>query len=156
MKIKNINALFLVLIVASLFVISSCFSSKKQAVVKKPQGLQFEMNLNSSLSDVIEKAEREGKFVFIDFYADWCLPCQLLDEEVFNKREVIKYMNDHFVSYKVDIEKANGANLKLLFNAVKLPTLLFLDQNGRELERREKTIFQTELLEIARRLRKNS
>lgn len=151
MKSNRSNLFFSVLIFLIILVISSCNSTKK-TVIPKVNAVQFELNTNESLTNILAKAESENKLVFVDFYADWCLPCQLMDEEVFNKTEVYNFMNKHFINYKVDIEKSNGANLKLMFNASKLPTLLFLDSKGKELDRREKTIFQTELMDIVKTL----
>ncbi len=73
-----------------------------------------------------------------------------MDEEVFNQREVFKYFNENFISYKVDVEKNNGANLKLLFQADELPRLLFLDKNGRVINRNAGGISQTALLNMAK------
>ena len=151
MKSNNSNLFFSVLIFLILLVISSC-STKSKTVTNKPLAVDFNLNTEKTLTAVLEQAAAENKLVFVDFYADWCLPCQLMDEEVFNKAEVYNLMNKHFVNYKVDIEKSNGANLKLMFNASGLPTLLFLDSKGKVLKRRDETIFQTELVSIAQSL----
>jgi thiol:disulfide interchange protein len=149
MKIKSNSIFIWVLTALTLLIISSC-SPKTHTQIKKNNSLHFKKNTTKSLSDVLDLAEKENKLVFIEFYADWCLPCQLLDEEVFNKKEVIRYFEKKFINYKVNIEKSNGPNIKLLFNTSKLPTLLFLNTEGRELKRVEKTIFQEELLNVAK------
>lgn len=114
------------------------------------EAVSFQLNRDFTLTEILEQAESEGKLVFLDFYASWCLPCQMMDEEVFNQKDVFKYFNDHFISYKVDVEKKNGANLKLLFQADELPTLLFLDKNGRVIQRNTGGMSQTKLLNMAK------
>ena len=95
------------------------------------------MNFESypTLSEVLMKAERENKIVFVDLYADWCLPCKVMDEEVFNDKATADFMNDNFINYKVNGEKAEGPDLTLIYNVKGYPTQLFLDGKGRVLER---------------------
>ena len=135
----------------SVFVLFSCHSKTKLTSLKSPS-VEFYKNTDYSLTQVLEKAEKSNKLVFVDFYADWCLPCQIMDEEVFNQKDIYDYINKHFISYKVDVEKANGANLKLLFNTQELPTFLFLDSSGKEIEKYLGSLSQTNLINIVKRV----
>lgn len=142
---KNMISLFFLITV---IVFNFSCGTKKNIVNKTPKSVTFTLNSNKTLTDVLELAQLQNKLVFVDFYADWCLPCNILDEEVFNQREVYSIINKNFISYKVDIEKTNGANLKIIFNAEHLPTLLFLDTKGKVLKRKDNTTYQTELIEM--------
>lgn len=97
------------------------------------------------LGTVLERAEAENKLVFVDFYTTWCLPCQLMDEDVFPNKDIGDFMNENFISYKVNAEKGNGVNLRDLYQVQVYPTLLFLDTNGRVLVRKEGAAYHTEL-----------
>lgn len=76
------------------------------------------------------------KPVIIDFYADWCAPCRELDEVTFHDPEVVKQAGRDFVMIKIDLtRKGDPAHERLLWKyGVKgVPTVVFLDRQGREL-----------------------
>ena len=140
------------LTILSLFCISlflfSCGGGKKATVVKTP-GVQF--TKSKTLTALLDKAELENKLVFVDFYTTWCLPCRLMDEEVFPDERVGDFMNENFINYKVDAEKANGVNLAFVYEVSAYPTLLFLDAKGRVIEKKIGAAFHEELLTMAER-----
>lgn len=134
---------------------SSCGSKKKITQKKIINSIEFISNSDKSLTEVIDLAKAQNKKVFVDFYAEWCLPCKLLDEEVFNHKEVYSYFNENFINYKVDIEKANGPNLKLMYGAQELPTLLFLDSSGSVVKRNDGNTGHTYIMSMAKEITAN-
>ena len=100
------------------------------------------------LSEAIDRAAAEDKLVFIDFYTTWCLPCKLMDEDVFTDPEFGRYMNDNFVSLKIDAERGNGVNLASLYEVQAYPTLLFVDTRGRVVGKKQGAAYQRELREM--------
>lgn len=123
---------------------SACAPSNK---IAKPQenkiSSQTKSNSNvhfytgGTLTEVIERAKNENKLVFIDFTADWCAPCKLMEDEVYTYKELYNKINNNFISYQIDIEKDNGPNLAFLYGVKTLPTLLYLDTRGRVLIKKE-------------------
>lgn len=109
----------------------------------------FNFMESNNLTDVIDQAVSEDKLVFVDIYADWCLPCKLMDKDVFTDRRLAEYFNENFINYKVDAETPNGADLVYLYNVQGYPTLLFLDGKGRVLERKDGAAYQTEMYRLA-------
>lgn len=139
------------LCVAVLFLMTSCGGSKKTSVTKtspaKKSGIRFVSS--DKLMPVLERAKKENKLVFVDIYAEWCVPCKMMERDVFSDKTVSNLMNEKFISMKVDAEKGNGASLAAIFEVIAYPTLLFLDENGRVLERKEGAAYHTELKRLA-------
>jgi len=104
-----------------------------------------------TLIAVLEEAERQNKLVFVDFVADWCLPCKLMDEEVFTHQPTADFLNDNFLSYKVDGEKGTGPNLVVVYQISAYPTVMFMDANGKVLESKQGAVFHSELREMGQR-----
>lgn len=71
-----------------------------------------------------ERMLENGKFIIIDFYADWCQPCKFVDK---NLQEIENEM-DNIEIVKVDAEEQ--FKLTEFFNIRNLPTLIFIDKNG--------------------------
>ena len=135
----------LIIILSLAIVTFSCNSTKNVVAVK--EGVDF---VNSDkLVAVLEMADSKDKLVFVDFYTTWCLPCKMMDEDVFPDKGISKLMNDNFINYKVNAEKENGPNLALLYQVNVFPTLLFLDKDGKVLVRKEGAAYQTELRSLA-------
>lgn len=83
---------------------------------------------------LLAQAKQEGRPVIIDFYATWCSPCRELDEITFHDKQVVKETED-FVMIKLDLTSGdNPVYQKLVkkFDVKGVPTLVFLDKNGRE------------------------
>jgi len=143
MKIQG----FLMLCVVSLCI--SCASKKTAARPSVPEPVGFKFVKNANLTSSLEQAKKEGKLVFVDVMTDWCLPCKLMDEDVFSDKELGDFFNDKFVNVKIDAEKKNGPELAMLFQVYAYPTLLFLDTNGRVLSRKDGAAYHTELKDLA-------
>ncbi|NIM21976.1 MAG: thioredoxin fold domain-containing protein [Candidatus Latescibacteria bacterium] len=86
--------------------------------------------------DMLAKAKVEGRFVLIDFSADWCIPCKELDHKTFSQDDVVK-ATEEFVRLKADLTQAGSeANVRLrkIFRIRGVPTVIFVDQDGNERE----------------------
>jgi thiol:disulfide interchange protein DsbD len=84
---------------------------------------------------MLDRASREYKPVFIDFYADWCAPCKELDAHTFSAPEVVSRSRD-FIMLKVDLTSAGDPQAEILrqkYQAIGVPTLVFLKPDGQEI-----------------------
>lgn len=130
--------------------IMACGGTKKTSTtVPAPKGMHWMENV--TLTETIEKAQAENKLVFIDFYADWCAPCKMMDKEVYSDKYIYKDFNQDFINFKVNGEKGHGPNLALLYQVQVYPTLLWVDYNGRVLARKDGAAYHTELKRLAKK-----
>lgn len=93
----------------------------------------------------LARAKAEGKLVFLDFYAEWCLACKVLEENTLLESTVASTL-DKLVSLKVDTDLYTPASL--YYNIVGMPTLLVLDSDGVELFRSVGLISPPELNQV--------
>ena len=70
----------------------------------------------------------EEKIIYINFHADWCVYCKVMEKETFQNPAVISYLNKHFISIKVDAEKET--KVTSMFRVQALPDNWFLFKNG--------------------------
>lgn len=104
------------------------------------QGIKFEENL--SWTQIQAKAKTENKYIFVDTYATWCGPCKVMSADVFPKKEVGDFINDRFISVKVQMDQTINDNelvnkwytdAKFIGERYKInayPTILFFSPDG--------------------------
>lgn len=80
--------------------------------------------------DLIAKAKKENKLVFIDAYASWCGPCKMMEKNVFTTKSVGDFYNKNFVNARIDMEKGEGREVAQKFGVRSYPTYLFLNGDG--------------------------
>jgi thioredoxin-related protein len=91
------------------------------------QGIEFEQG---TFAEALQKAKKENKLVFLDAYASWCGPCKRLSREMFPREDVGTFFNQHFVSFKQDMEKGEGLQLRKKYPVSAFPTLFFIAPTG--------------------------
>jgi len=81
-------------------------------------------------------ARESGTPVMMDFWAEWCAACKELDHETYNQPEILA-LAARFTSIKMDVTERNDTNRALLerYQVRGMPTVIFFDSDGRELER---------------------
>ena len=85
----------------------------------------------------------------LDFWADWCAACHVMEQEVYNDSGFAEAAG-HFLAVRIDFDKKAAIARK--YNVVALPTLVFTDSYGAELFRYQGVIDATSLADLLRSL----
>ena len=99
---------------------------------KEIKGTMFE---KGTLKELLAKAAKEKKYLFVDVYATWCGPCKAMATQVFPQEKVGNYFNKTFVNAKFDAEKGEGIDVAKKYGVRAYPTFLILDKDGTEVGR---------------------
>jgi len=88
------------------------------------QGVNFEQG---TWKEVVAKAQKENKIIFLDIYAVWCGPCKKMDKETFTDKSAGDFYNEKFINYKIDGEKGEGIDLAKQYKVTAYPTNIYID-----------------------------
>jgi thiol-disulfide isomerase/thioredoxin len=104
-----------------------------------------------SLEGALQLAKEEKKNVFIDTYADWCIPCKRMEVE-FNKPDIANLFNESYINVRINMDYSVYADkYKKMYDVVFLPTMILLDAHGNIKYKTDKIIPGDELLSIAKK-----
>lgn len=87
------------------------------------------IDTHAELESIIGK----GQPVMLDFYADWCISCIVMEEEVFSTPEVQK-LRERISFVQLDVIEFNTEHQQVLdkLNLIGPPAVLFFSSNGEE------------------------
>ncbi len=80
-----------------------------------------------------QKAQAEGKLVFVDVWASWCGPCRMLDATTWKDGSVVDLLKQHTVAIKVNADE--NSKFATDHDIEALPTLLVFRPDGTEVTR---------------------
>jgi thioredoxin:protein disulfide reductase len=103
--------------------------------------------------DGLTAAKTAHKPAFVDFYADWCLPCKEMELKVFHQPEVAAELQ-RFQLVKVDCTKGDddavAVESQKRWGADTLPTLLMLGADGQAAKKIDHFVEKDEFLAALR------
>lgn len=104
------------------------------------KGIKFQSGL--TWTQVKEKAKAENKYIFVDCYTTWCVPCKVMANDIFPQPEVSGFFNEKFINVALQFDETNkdGADtkrwredvkkIKKEYNINAYPTYLFFTPEG--------------------------
>ena len=110
-------------------------SEKKTALIKDENNWYHDWDAG------LEAARKENKPVLVDFFADWCKWCYVMDEKTFSDPEIKKKFASDWITVRLDTQDTETTGTfkgKTLvyrqiageFGVTGLPSYLFIDRNG--------------------------
>jgi thiol:disulfide interchange protein len=59
-------------------------------------------------SAALKKAKDAPKLIFVDLYADWCVPCRVMDANVYSDPTVASVLNTRFYPVKLNADSQDS------------------------------------------------
>ncbi len=114
------------------------------------KGIEFEKD--TIWENILEKAKKEDKLIFLDVYTDWCIPCKKMEKEVFTNDSVADFYNANFVNARINPEKSIiGKELAKNYEIRFYPTFLFMDGKGELSHRATGSMESSTFIKIGKR-----
>jgi len=124
---------FTLFVVTMCLIVCSCSTGDK-SINTGPTGVAF---VEKSLDEVISQAKAENKLILIDFFSPTWGSCVALDKFVWQDKEVGKFVNKTFIPLRVQTREPDSgfAQYRKDFSIPGTPTVIFLDADGKEIDR---------------------
>ena len=91
------------------------------------------INDPAALQAQLDSAKAQGQWVPLDYYADWCVSCKIMEKQVFGKPEVMAALKDVRL-LRLDVTADNAASRELLgrYKVPGPPSFVWIGPEGEE------------------------
>jgi thiol:disulfide interchange protein len=111
-------------LLALIFLALVAFSGKVVENNTVSKGILFE---EENWNEVLQKANSEGKLIFVNLYATWCGPCKMMKINTFSNKEVGQYFNENYISITLNGEAGKGLEMMTKYKLRSYPSHLFIN-----------------------------
>lgn len=108
-----------------------------------------------SWEEALDKTQKEPKKIIVDIYTDWCTWCKKMDRTTFSDPTIVEYINHYYYAIKFDAQSKepivyqnktytfesgiwrggyHSLAAEITNQKIKLPTIVFLDENAEILQ----------------------
>ena len=102
------------------------------AVIGLTRPVAAQIKWYATFEEASAGAQRGGQPMLLDFWAEWCTPCKVMDAEVYPNDEVVQAAAP-FALVRIDFDRKPA--LVRRYKVENMPTLVLTDSYGRELFR---------------------
>ena len=88
-----------------------------------------------NIEDILLQAKQQDKHIFIRFSASWCLPCQMLNDQLANHPEIVKDINEIYIGIELDYDDPNDLEWFVRYGIQCLPTMMVIDDMGKTIDK---------------------
>ncbi|MCF7534828.1 protein-disulfide reductase DsbD [Pseudomonas petrae] len=115
------------------------YSGSKSATAREAHAAFTTIKDPQAMDRELAAAKDAGQWVLVDYYADWCVSCKIMEKTVFANAEALQALNGVRL-LRLDVTADNDASRALLgrFNVLGPPTLVWIAPDGSE--RRDRRI----------------
>ncbi|KAF0865568.1 protein-disulfide reductase DsbD [Pseudomonas sp. LD120] len=87
----------------------------------------------TELQRALDSAQAQGQWVLLDYYADWCVSCKIMEKTVFGQPQVMGALKDvRLLRLDVTLDNADGRELLSRYKVPGPPSLLWIGPDGSE------------------------
>ncbi|MHC8406484.1 MULTISPECIES: protein-disulfide reductase DsbD [unclassified Pseudomonas] len=111
------------------------FNASNASPVTRPVGHDAFTTIKdpAALQKELDAAQAQGQWVLLDYYADWCVSCKVMEKQVFGKSEVLDALSEVRL-LRLDVTADNAASRELLsrYKVPGPPSFLWIGGDGEE------------------------
>jgi thiol:disulfide interchange protein DsbD len=111
------------------------YSAAASGNTTRPSGHEAFTTINTpqALQQELDAAKAQGQWVLLDYYADWCVSCKVMEKTVFGKAEVMQALSDVRL-LRLDVTADNAASRELLgrYKVPGPPSFVWIGADGEE------------------------
>ncbi|UOK40400.1 protein-disulfide reductase DsbD [Pseudomonas palleroniana] len=109
------------------------YSGSRVAAATTGHDAFMTINDPAVLQSQLDAAKAQGQWVLVDYYADWCVSCKIMEKQVFGKPEVMDALKDVRL-LRLDVTADNAASRALLgrYQVPGPPSFVWIGPDGEE------------------------